>query len=61
MTRYNDPVEEGWYGDFDEQMHDQLVTGYREGVDRVLWFLNDWDDEGQLIRDIRDAIKEGII
>jgi len=56
MTRYNDPVEEGWYGDFDEQMHDQLVTGYREGVDRVMTFL-----DAETGYQVRCLIEEGEI
>lgn len=66
MTRYNDPVEEGWYGDFDEQMHDQLVTGYREGVDRVLTYIKSLNPQADtpyygLLSELRWAIKEGII
>lgn len=61
MTRYNDPVGEGWYGDFDEQMHDQLVTGYREGVDRVMIYIQSINSYRKLEDEIEWAIKEGII
>lgn len=51
MTRYNDEIDLGEYD----------LDGYRAGVNRVLWFLNDWDGEGELIRDIQKAIAARVI
>jgi hypothetical protein len=51
VTRYNNDT---WANGLEE-------AAYREGVDRVIHFLKDWDDEGRLIDDIRDAIEEGVI
>lgn len=61
MTRYNDAVDEGWYGDFDEQLHDARVLSYREGVDEVLTYIQSIHRYDTLLSELRWAIKEGII
>lgn len=60
MTRYNDYVSDE-YGDFDEQIHDASVSGYREGVDRVLTYIESIHRHDTLLSELRWAIKEGII
>lgn len=49
QRKYNDARREGL----------PVQDGYMEGVDAVIAFLADWDDTGQLIRDIREGIEEG--
>lgn len=57
MTRYNDPLRLlNWDGDHDDQMHDQFLEGYQEGVDRVLELV-----DGETAFQIREFIREGTI
>lgn len=60
MTRYNDYVFDN-YGDFDEQIHDASVSGYREGVERVLTYIKSTNRYDTLFGELCWAIKEGII
>lgn len=60
MTRYND---EQWdmEGDFDDMLRDMAVMCYREGVDRVLTYIESIHRYDTLLAELRWAIKEGII
>ena len=62
MTRYNDELYlEDWDGDHDDQMHDQFIEGYQEGVDRVLDYIESTYSYPKLYAELKWAIEEGII
>ena len=60
MTRYND---EQWdmEGDFDDMLRDMGVISYREGVDRVLKYIESIHAYPKLVAELKWAIEEGII
>lgn len=60
MTRYND---EQWdmEGDFDDMLRDMAVLSYREGVDRVLTYIESIHAYDTLVGELGWAIKQGII
>lgn len=62
MTRYNEELRvEDFDGDFDDQMHDQAIVHYREGVDRVVEYVKSTWAYPKLDAELRWAIAEGII
>lgn len=48
-------------GDFDDQMDYAWQGGYREGVDRVMIYIESIHRYDTLLSELRWAIKEGII
>lgn len=54
MTRYNDEPAAGGEGT-------EEIQGYREGVDRVLTYIESIHRYDTLLAELRWAIKEGII
>lgn len=62
MTRYNDEIyTPDFDGDFDDQMQAQGVYAYREGVDRVLEYVDSINAYPKLMAELKWAIDEGII
>lgn len=62
MTRYNDDIyTPDFGGDFDDQMQAQSVYAYRDGVDRVLEYVESIHAYPNLIAELKWAIDEGII
>lgn len=59
MTRYDDEIST--CDDFEDQMDESRVLGYREGVDRVLEYIEAIHAYPKLVTELRWAIKEGII
>lgn len=59
MTRYTDELTLG--DDFDDQIHDLGILRYREGVDRVLTYIESINAFPKLVSELRWSIKEGII
>lgn len=55
MTRYNDDTDNGW----DAPLFREY--GYREGVDRVIEYIEGIDQYRILVNELRWAISEGII
>lgn len=51
MTKYND---DSWHGEIEE-------AGYRDGVDRVLGYIESIHAYPKLIAELKWAIDEGII
>lgn len=60
MTRYNDEL---WdlEGDIHEALHDQVILGYREGVDRVVEYVKSTWAYPKLDGELQWAISQGII
>lgn len=64
MTRYNDEphcTDFDFDGDFDDQMHDQKIVGYQDGVARVLRYIESINAYPKLVGELKWAIEEGII
>lgn len=62
MTRYNDDIyTPDFDGDFDDQMQAQSVYAYRDGVDRVLEYVESIHAYPKLMAELKWAIDEGII
>lgn len=59
MVRCRDDLTFG--DDFDDQMHDQALNGYRDGVDRVVEYIKAIHAYPKLEAELTWAIKEGII
>lgn len=60
MTRYNhDDGDE--LGDHDDQLAFACLSGYREGVERVIEYVASIHAHPRLVDELRWAIKEGII
>lgn len=60
--RYNsDTWDEDFEGDFDDQMQSQAVFSYREGVDRVLEYVESIHAYPKLMAELKWAIERGII
>ena len=59
MTRYNDKFSTR--DDFEDQMDDAEIAGYREGVDRVLEYIEAIHAYPKLVAELKWAINEGII
>ena len=60
MTRYND---DQWSleGSFDDVLQNQAVLTYREGVDRVLTYIESIHAYPKLVSELKRAIDEGVI
>lgn len=59
MTRYNDELSGG--DDFDDQVKGATIEGYREGVGRVLEYVEAIHASPKLVAELKWAIDEGII
>ena len=59
MTRYDDEIST--CDDFEDQMDESRILGYREGVDRVLEYVEAIHAYPVLVEELRWAINEGII
>lgn len=60
MTRYNDESYTN-DGDFDDQLRYCRVVSYREGVDRVLEYVESIHAYPKLVAELKWVIKKGII
>lgn len=60
MTRYNSDANEPYVGMEEEHIPPEQLDGYREGVDRVLWWLKECGEYAYDF-ELRQAIKAGII
>lgn len=60
MTRYNDDNGDK-EGDFDDQITYERETSYREGVRRVLTYIESIHAYPKLVSELRWAIDGGII
>lgn len=61
MTRYNSEANEPYVGMKEEHIPPEQLDGYREGVDRVLEYIESIHRYHGLMRELRWAIEEGII
>ncbi|QDK01454.1 hypothetical protein SEA_LEEROYJENKINS_57 [Microbacterium phage LeeroyJenkins] len=61
MTRYNSEANEPYVGMKEEHIPIEQLDGYREGVDRVLWYIREIKADSRLLEELGFAIKDGVI
>ena len=61
MTRYNSEANEAYVGMKEEHIPPEQLDGYREGVDRVLWYIQEIKADSRLLEELGFAIKDGVI
>lgn len=61
MTRYNSEANESYVGMTEEHIPIEQLEGYREGVDRMLTYIESIHAYDTLVGELRWAIRQGII